>query len=147
MSIENEKTIMVDGVSRSRELSSGRPIADTDDKIRDFWRWFGDSKMVDQKGRPIDAHKFVEDIEEDFHVDAPIVPIFKSQFKGASQEPAPSGFNPNHFFEGASVKNVADHNLTIENIHQRINIEAMAARAADAVLAEPKKPGSGPKPR
>jgi hypothetical protein len=33
--------------------SLGRRIAKTDEQIAAFWRWFGDSKVVDEKGRPL----------------------------------------------------------------------------------------------
>ena len=46
-------TIEVDGVQRPRMNSGGRPIHVTDDGIRNFWRWFGDSKVVDDQGRPL----------------------------------------------------------------------------------------------
>ncbi len=46
-------TITVDGVERPRTNSEGRPIAPTEDGIRNFWRWFGDSQVVDGEGRPL----------------------------------------------------------------------------------------------
>lgn len=45
--------ITVDGVERSTTNSDGRPIASSEEGIRNFWRWFGDSKVVDAEGRPI----------------------------------------------------------------------------------------------
>ena len=47
------KTIDVDGVQRPTENSLGQPIHSTDEGIRNFWEWFGDSKVVDEQGRPI----------------------------------------------------------------------------------------------
>ena len=46
-------TIDVDGVQRSTTNSSGQPIHPTQEGIRNFWRWFGDSKVVDEQGRPL----------------------------------------------------------------------------------------------
>lgn len=46
-------TINVDGVERSRTNSNGMPIHPTDEGLRNFWRWFDDSKAVDAEGRPI----------------------------------------------------------------------------------------------
>lgn len=46
-------TIMVDGVARPTTNSEGRPIASTEQELRNFWRWFGDSKVVDAQGRPL----------------------------------------------------------------------------------------------
>lgn len=40
-------------MSRPTANSNGRPIAATEEGIRNFWRWFGDSKVVDRYGRPL----------------------------------------------------------------------------------------------
>ncbi len=47
------ENIDVDGVQRSTLNSEGRPIHPTEEGVRNFWRWFGDSKVVDAKGRPL----------------------------------------------------------------------------------------------
>lgn len=47
------ETIEVDGKLRPTTNSSGQPIHPTEDGIRAFWRWFGDSKVVDDNGRPL----------------------------------------------------------------------------------------------
>lgn len=44
--------IDVDGNLKHRFNSEGRPIHHTDDGIKNFHRWFGDSKAVDEHGRP-----------------------------------------------------------------------------------------------
>jgi hypothetical protein len=46
-------TIEVDGQERHRLNSEGKPIATTDEALRNFWRWFGESKVVDEQGRPL----------------------------------------------------------------------------------------------
>jgi hypothetical protein len=46
-------TITVDGKERPRLNSNGNPIHPTDQGIINFWRWFGDSKVVDEQGRPL----------------------------------------------------------------------------------------------
>ena len=46
-------TIDVDGVQRPTTNSNGQQIDDTEENVRNFWKWFGDSKMVDGRGRPI----------------------------------------------------------------------------------------------
>jgi len=52
----NESTehpmIDVDGEMKHRHNSEGKPIHHTDEGIRNFHRWFGDSKAVDEHGRP-----------------------------------------------------------------------------------------------
>jgi diguanylate cyclase (GGDEF)-like protein len=42
----------VDGVDRPTVNSDGKPIHTTEEGIRNFWKWFGDSKVVDTEGRP-----------------------------------------------------------------------------------------------
>jgi hypothetical protein len=46
-------TIDVDGVQRSAKNNEGNDIFPTEEGIRNFWRWFGDSDTVDEQGRPI----------------------------------------------------------------------------------------------
>ena len=46
-------TIEVDGKQRSTVNSNGQPLAQTEEGIRAFWDWFGDSKVVDEQGRPL----------------------------------------------------------------------------------------------
>ncbi len=50
--IGDTKTVMVDGKERTVFNSEGRPIHPTEEGVRNFWRWFGDSKVVDEQGRP-----------------------------------------------------------------------------------------------
>lgn len=47
------ETIEVDGVERPTRNSEGRLIHPTEEGIRNFWRWFADSKVVDRYGRPL----------------------------------------------------------------------------------------------
>jgi hypothetical protein len=46
-------TIEVDGVQRPTTNSQGQQITPNATTMRAFWRWFGDSKVVDEQGRPI----------------------------------------------------------------------------------------------
>lgn len=46
-------TIEIDGVARSTVNSEGQPLAQTEEGVRAFWAWFGDSKVVDAQGRPL----------------------------------------------------------------------------------------------
>jgi hypothetical protein len=63
------ETIKVNGVDRPTSNSNGLPIARTDEGVRNFWNWFGNSKVVDDSGRPLvvyhgtgaDIHEFSED--------------------------------------------------------------------------------------
>ncbi len=45
--------ITLDGKERWTVNSKGAPIARTEEGIRNFWNWFGDSKVVDGEGRPL----------------------------------------------------------------------------------------------
>lgn len=50
---ELPETIEVDGVERPTRNSAGQLIHPTEEGIRNFWKWFGDSKVVDEQGRPL----------------------------------------------------------------------------------------------
>ncbi|MCX7631681.1 MAG: hypothetical protein N2038_15775, partial [Geminicoccaceae bacterium] len=43
------------GADRQRPTtnSNGQPIHPTEEGVRNFWKWFGDSKVVDDQGRPL----------------------------------------------------------------------------------------------
>jgi hypothetical protein len=45
--------IEVDGVMRPALNSNGKPIHPTQEGVRNFWKWFGDSKVVDEQDRPL----------------------------------------------------------------------------------------------
>lgn len=51
--VELPDTIDIDGVPRSTKNSNGAPLASTEEGVRAFWSWFGDSKVVDDQGRPL----------------------------------------------------------------------------------------------
>ena len=46
-------TININGVNRPTVNANGQRIAETDEQIRNFWQWFGDSKVVDSDGKPL----------------------------------------------------------------------------------------------
>jgi hypothetical protein len=45
--------IEVDGVERPTTNSNGNLIHPTEDGIRNFWKWFGNSKVVNEDGKPL----------------------------------------------------------------------------------------------
>lgn len=47
------ETIEVNGVERTVYNSDGDRIAKSEPALRNFWNWFGDSKVVDEQGRPL----------------------------------------------------------------------------------------------
>ena len=48
-----DKTIKINGVNRPTQNSAGNRIARTEEGLRLFYKWFGDSKVVDEQGRPL----------------------------------------------------------------------------------------------
>lgn len=46
-------TIDVDGIQRPTTNSTGKPIHSTEEGVRNFWKWFKDSKIIDESGRPL----------------------------------------------------------------------------------------------
>ena len=51
--IGDTQTVEVGGVDRPALNSNGKPIHPTVEGVRNFWRWFGDSRVVDDQGRPL----------------------------------------------------------------------------------------------
>lgn len=51
--VELPETIDIDGVQRPTRNNKGQQITRDERTMRAFWRWFGDSKLVDEQGRPI----------------------------------------------------------------------------------------------
>jgi hypothetical protein len=49
----DELFLMIDGIYRSTINSEGKKLHHTEEGIRHFWDWFGDSKVCDQEGRPL----------------------------------------------------------------------------------------------
>ena len=47
------ETIEVDGKERTVYNSNGERIAKSAEALRNFYKWFGDSKVVDEQGRPL----------------------------------------------------------------------------------------------
>jgi len=58
--------ITVDGIERSTINSDGKRIAPTREGIINFWRWFGNSKVVDKQGRPIVVYHGTKNIFDAF---------------------------------------------------------------------------------
>ncbi|MBR4419681.1 MAG: hypothetical protein IKT32_02260 [Clostridia bacterium] len=47
------ETIVVDGKERTVYNSNGDRIAKSKEALTNFWKWFGNSKVVDEQGRPL----------------------------------------------------------------------------------------------
>ena len=58
-------TITVDGIERPTANSEGRPIHPSVEGVRNFWRWFGESAVTDDQGRPlVTYHGTTEDVAD-----------------------------------------------------------------------------------
>jgi hypothetical protein len=56
--------ITVDGIERTTKNSKGQPIAQTKEGLENFWKWFGDSAVKDDAGKPLVVyHGSKSDIE------------------------------------------------------------------------------------
>lgn len=47
------ETIEINGIERTVYNSNGERIAESAEALRNFYNWFGDSKVVDEQGRPL----------------------------------------------------------------------------------------------
>lgn len=61
-----EDTIVVDGIERPIENNLGGMIARTEKGLTNFWRWFGDSKVVNDQGRPLVVYHGTKDEFDSF---------------------------------------------------------------------------------
>lgn len=75
-------TIEIDGVQRTTKNSEGRQIAQTEEGLRAFWAWFGDSMVVDADGRPLVV----------YHGSGTTIDEFKYEFTGQGNDKSGSGF-------------------------------------------------------
>lgn len=81
-------TIEVDGEDRPTRTSKGTLIYPTEEGVKNFWRWFGNSVFVDEDGRPLVMyHGTAADIEEFIPKQANAIFItpqveFSAEFKG-----------------------------------------------------------------
>lgn len=60
------ETIEVDGKERTVYNSNGDRIAKSKEALTNFWRWFGDSKVVDEQGRPLVVYHGSENLFDIF---------------------------------------------------------------------------------
>jgi Holliday junction resolvasome RuvABC DNA-binding subunit len=53
-------TVNVDGTERPATSSTNKPIYPTEEGTKNFWRWFKDSAVVDDEGRPLVVYRGVD---------------------------------------------------------------------------------------
>ena len=63
------ETIEVDGKERTVYNSNGVRIAKSKEALTNFWRWFGDSKVVDEQGRPLVVYHGTSSKFDTFSID------------------------------------------------------------------------------
>lgn len=63
------ETINIDGKERTVYNSNGERIAKSEPALRNFWNWFGDSKVVDDKGRPRVMYHQTGAVFEEFNLE------------------------------------------------------------------------------
>ncbi len=63
----NKPTININGVEKSALNSEGRPLGRTEEEIRNFYKWFGDSKVVDANGNPLVVYHGTDAEFEEFN--------------------------------------------------------------------------------
>ena len=65
------ETIEVDGKERTVYNSNGDRIAKSAEALTNFWRWFGDSKVVDEQGRPLVVYHGTKAQFDEFNINSP----------------------------------------------------------------------------
>lgn len=131
-------TITIDGKERSTTNSNGKQIAQTEEGVRNFWKWFGDSKVVDADGRPLVVY---HGTTVDFN-------LFRDNSRGvhfvSPSKTWISKFNTNEdgtVAEGANVMAVyvkADNAFDFEN-KKHVNNLAMEASLGSAAISQIRK--------
>jgi hypothetical protein len=66
-------TLEIDGKQRPTKNSKGQLIHPTEEGIRNFWAWFGESKVVDDQGRPLVVYHGTGNDFSAFDVNRPAV--------------------------------------------------------------------------
>ncbi len=106
--------IDVDGEMKHVNNSEGTPIHHTDEGIRNFHRWFGDSKMVDEHGRPqVFYHGSSKEDIESFDVEKAGTVQYSDWGKGVYF--TPRKFQANNYKAEAVKKNDKEYNDAYAN--------------------------------
>lgn len=63
------ETLLIDGVERPTRNSNGAYIHSTEEGVRNFYAWFGDSKVVDTEGRPLVVYHGTDKVFNEFSND------------------------------------------------------------------------------
>lgn len=85
------ETIEVNGVERTVYNSNGERIAKSEPALRNFWNWFGDSKVVDDKGRPLVVYHGTDAEFDTFDIEKSKNGVYGKGFYFAYDERIPKG--------------------------------------------------------
>lgn len=132
-SSEEHPMIDVDGVMKHRHNSEGKPIHPTDEGIRNFHKWFGDSKVVDEHGRPQVMYHgtgknvdYFKDNTRGVHFATPNK-VFANKYAGGEYS-VDVGDSPNVMPIYVKANNPFDHNN--KNHVNRVSTAAMMSKSA-----------------
>lgn len=84
------ETIQVNNIERSVYNSNGERINQSAEALTNFWNWFGDSKVVDEQGRPLVVYHGTNADFDEFKT----TKSFRTGFGGAKREV----YSPSFFF-------------------------------------------------
>jgi hypothetical protein len=102
-------TITINGKQRSTKNSEGKLIHPTEEGIRNFYKWFGDSKVVDNKGNPLVVYHGSKEIKDGFKIHDGRV-IFEPSFN----EFNPNGKSEKGIYFTPNIKTAENYGFPIE---------------------------------
>jgi hypothetical protein len=131
--------IEVDGVTRPALNSEGRPIHWSQEGVRNFWRWFGDSKVVDEQGRPLvvyhgttaDVEKFVLAYSGSDGVGYDVPAIFATTDKNLASDYALNKFDRKIADAMREMQRFKNENPGVYNDEYESRLQAVKSAFAD----------------
>lgn len=85
------ETIEVNGIERTVYNSNGERIVKSEPALRNFWNWFGDSKVVDEDGRPLVVYHGTDAEFDAFDIEKSNNGVYGKGFYFAYDERIPKG--------------------------------------------------------
>ena len=127
------ETIVVDGKERTVYNSEGKRINKSAEALTNFWRWFGDSKVVDEQGRPLVVYhgsaKSFEEFSSDYFGDTGSVMGEGYYFTDSQQEA--TGYGKKIYNVYLKMLNPAPTNRTITDEKIDEFVESFKKELAD----------------
>ena len=103
--------ITVDGKQRPTYNSEGRMIHPTIRGIKNFWRWFGGSRVIDSDGRPLVVYHGTKDNFDVFD------PNYRPDGRPSGNDP--TAYLGSHFAETAHIANMFADGMYGANKHNK----------------------------